>query len=111
MNPKITLKNQPQPKPITQAANPLLMTPTVPGFSYEEYRHIKLKQINKALDESIPLKNQHPTILAEAMRYTILAGGKRITPSVCLASCEAVGGSESLAMPAACALEMMFTMS
>ncbi|KAK3218476.1 hypothetical protein Dsin_012446 [Dipteronia sinensis] len=49
--------------------------------------------------------------LHEAMIYSLLAGGKRVHPILCIASCELVGGEESLAIPMACALEMIHTMS
>lgn len=45
------------------------------------------------------------------MKYSLMAGGKRIRPILCLASCEMFGGSESSAMPTAVALEMIHTMS
>ncbi|CAA7058318.1 unnamed protein product [Microthlaspi erraticum] len=45
------------------------------------------------------------------MRYAILAGGKRVRPILCLAVCELVGGEERLAIPAACSVEMIHTMS
>jgi len=44
-------------------------------------------------------------------RYSLLAGGKRVRPCLCLAACEAVGGEVATAMPAACAMEMLHTMS
>ena len=44
-------------------------------------------------------------------RYSLLAGGKRIRPALCLAACELVGGTIEQAMPAACAMEMIHTMS
>ena len=44
-------------------------------------------------------------------RYSLLAGGKRIRPALCLAACELVGGTVEQAMPAACAMEMIHTMS
>ena len=44
-------------------------------------------------------------------RYSLLAGGKRIRPALCLAACELVGGSIEQAMPTACAMEMIHTMS
>jgi geranylgeranyl pyrophosphate synthase len=52
-------------------------------------------------------------MLADAMRYSLLAGGKRLRPLLVLAAAEAVGGpgARSLAMPAACALEMIHTYS
>ena len=49
--------------------------------------------------------------LAEAMRYSLLGGGKLIRPILALASCEAVGGSPEEAIGFACALEMIHTYS
>ncbi|KFK32635.1 hypothetical protein AALP_AA6G269000 [Arabis alpina] len=69
----------------------------------------KAKTVYRALDEAIPLTE--PLKIHEAMRYAILAGGKRIRPILCLAACELVGGNERLATPAACAVEMIHTMS
>ena len=43
--------------------------------------------------------------------YSLLAGGKRLRPILCLAACEAVGGNIEDAMPAACAIEMIHTYS
>ena len=45
------------------------------------------------------------------MRYSVTAGGKRLRPILCLASCEAVGGKRAAAIPAACAIEMIHTYS
>ncbi|SHI08161.1 geranylgeranyl diphosphate synthase, type II [Sporobacter termitidis DSM 10068] len=49
--------------------------------------------------------------LAEAMRYSLLAGGKRIRPVMVLAFCRAAGGDIEKALPAACAVEMLHTYS
>ena len=49
--------------------------------------------------------------LAESMRYSLLAGGKRIRPVLALAFCDALGGDIEKALPAACALEMIHTYS
>jgi geranylgeranyl diphosphate synthase type II len=45
------------------------------------------------------------------MRYSLLAGGKRLRPILCLAACELAGGDASQALPTAVALEMIHTMS
>ena len=45
------------------------------------------------------------------MRYSVTAGGKRLRPVLCLASADAVGGDRRLAMPAACAIELIHTYS
>ena len=52
-----------------------------------------------------------PPRLAEAMRYSVLGGGKRLRPVLCLMAAEACGGDPAAAMPAACALEMVHTYS
>jgi len=49
--------------------------------------------------------------LAGAMRYSLLAGGKRLRPVLVLAFCRAFGGDETTALPAACALELLHTYS
>lgn len=45
------------------------------------------------------------------MRYSLLAGGKRLRPVMLLAACEMAGGEAELALPFACALEMIHTYS
>ena len=50
-------------------------------------------------------------LLLEAMRYSLLAGGKRLRPVLCLSFCEAVGGDIIKALPGACAIEMVHTYS
>ena len=55
---------------------------------------------------SLPLSG-----LAEAMRYSLLAGGKRIRPILVLEFCRICGGSVEKALPVACAIEMLHTYS
>ncbi len=49
--------------------------------------------------------------LAEAMRYSLLAGGKRIRPMLVLEFCRVSGGDVEAALPVACAIEMLHTYS
>lgn len=49
--------------------------------------------------------------LQEAMRYSLLAGGKRIRPVLTLAVCEALGGKAETALPLGCGLELVHTYS
>ena len=49
--------------------------------------------------------------LAEAMRYSLLAGGKRIRPMLVLEFCRIAGGDVAAALPVACAIEMLHTYS
>lgn len=78
-------------------------------FDLSAYLRQRQKQVEVALDNFLPVKD--PATIYEAMRYSLLAGGKRLRPILCLASCELVGGTIDMAMPTACALEMVHTMS
>jgi geranylgeranyl diphosphate synthase type II len=49
--------------------------------------------------------------LEEAMRYSLLAGGKRIRPVLCLASARAAGTDPADVLPAAAAIELIHTYS
>jgi geranylgeranyl diphosphate synthase type II len=52
-----------------------------------------------------------PPSLLEAMEYSLLAPGKKLRPILVLMGCQASGGSEAAALPAACAVEMVHTYS
>jgi geranylgeranyl diphosphate synthase type II len=78
-------------------------------FELKSYLKAKKQLVEAALDHSIPIGT--PTTIYEAMRYSLLAGGKRLRPILCLATCELMGGTLEMAMPTACALEMIHTMS
>lgn len=52
-----------------------------------------------------------PEPLRAAMEYSLLAGGKRLRPMLCLSACEMMGGALEAALPLACALEMIHTYS
>ena len=78
-------------------------------FNLENYLKQQKSLVERALDESIAIAR--PEKIYEAMRYSLLAGGKRLRPILCLATCELTGGTSEMAMPTACALEMIHTMS
>ena len=65
--------------------------------------------VNLALDALLPPADERPAKLHAAMRYSVFAGGKRLRPILCIASCEACGGTAEQAMQAACALELLHT--
>ncbi|MBC1196625.1 polyprenyl synthetase family protein [Microcystis aeruginosa BLCCF158] len=79
------------------------------NFSLASYLEEKRLIVESALDSSLVIGN--PAKIYEAMRYSLLAGGKRLRPILCLATCELMGGSLEMALPTACALEMIHTMS
>jgi geranylgeranyl diphosphate synthase type II len=76
----------------------------------KSYIKQKGRIIDAALDAMIEESRLSPA-LVEAMKYSLMAGGKRIRPVLCLAACEAVGGEPQKALIAACALEMIHTYS
>lgn len=78
-------------------------------FDLDTYLKEQKTLVEAALDNSLEIKK--PEKIYEAMRYSLLAGGKRLRPILCLATCELTGGSREIAMPTACALEMIHTMS
>ncbi len=109
-----------------------------PAFDFDKYVAEKALIVNEALDLAVPL--QKPETIHESMRYglgggglwldnlmgsiwlivhhtspylrySLLAGGKRVRPMLTLAACELVGGNIATALPTACAMEMIHTMS
>ncbi|MBI3999592.1 MAG: polyprenyl synthetase family protein [Candidatus Omnitrophica bacterium] len=66
-----------------------------------------MKRIEQALDEFLPKPSQHLSQIHEAMRYSVLNGGKRIRPLLCLAVCHMLGGKEEDALIPACAVELI----
>ena len=74
----------------------------------EEYR----AKIDTALAAYFRLPDTLPQSgLAKSMRYSLLAGGKRIRPMLVLEFCRIAGGDPEMAMPIACAIEMLHTYS
>ena len=80
-------------------------------MSLDEYLRERRSEIDAALLAALPAPPDCPAHLAGAMAYSVTAGGKRLRPVLCLASCEAVGGDRAAAMPAACAIELIHTYS
>jgi geranylgeranyl pyrophosphate synthase len=77
------------------------------------------KRVDEALDRYLPIPPACPAVLSEAMRYSVFAGGKRLRPILTLAAADAIaraagsapGVASDLALPAACALELIHTYS
>jgi geranylgeranyl diphosphate synthase type II len=76
-----------------------------------DYLESRRAEVEAALAAVLPTPPDCPDVLASAMRYSLLAGGKRLRPILCLTSAEAVGGDRRLALPAACAIELIHTYS
>ncbi len=63
------------------------------------------------LEKAVPIEENHQKVIYEAMRYSLLAGGKRIRPVIALGVCEMLGGNIEYALPFAAALECIHTYS
>ena len=75
--------------------------------SLKEYKKI----VDLHLTDQIPETAEFAETLTDAMRYSLEVGGKRLRPSLLLASCEFAGGSIIEALPYALALEYIHTYS
>ena len=71
----------------------------------------RAEEVNRWLDALVPAESIPPRQLHRAIRYSLLAGGKRLRPILTLAVGEAFGASTDDLMPAACAFEMIHTYS
>ena len=69
------------------------------------------RQIDAALSGYSEFPKDCPGKLREAIRYSLLAPGKRLRPLLVLWAAEGCGGSPAAAMPAACAVEMVHAYS
>lgn len=70
----------------------------------------KQKQVEDFLASQFTEGGNHQVLL-DAMRYSLLAGGKRLRPVLCMSFCEMCGGTAEAALPAAAAIEMVHTYS
>ena len=97
------------------------MTPATPatGGRFAEFVRVRRAQIDAALARFLPDVPACPPLVAEAMRYSLDAGGKRLRPLLALATADAMAVARredadaacELALPAACAIELIHTYS
>jgi geranylgeranyl diphosphate synthase type II len=71
----------------------------------------KQQVIETALDRYTTFSPDCPEVLKEAIRYSLLLPGKRLRPMLVMLAAEACGGTVEMAVPAACAVEMVHTYS
>jgi geranylgeranyl diphosphate synthase type II len=76
-----------------------------------EYLERKRIDVDRFLDLVAPPSITPPTALHESMRYSLLAGGKRIRPILTIAAAEAIATTAPGLMPVACSLEFIHTYS
>jgi geranylgeranyl diphosphate synthase type II len=76
-----------------------------------DYLCSRQEQVDDYLRKQVRFGEGCPAALAEAMRYSLLAPGKRLRPLLVLMASEAAGGADDNALPAAAAVEMIHTYS
>jgi geranylgeranyl diphosphate synthase type II len=92
------------------------MTQTTPieRSRLAEFLRDARRRVDEALDRFLPAVDEAspvPPRLAEAMRYSVQGGGKRLRPILCMMAAEACGADPAEALPSACALEFVHTYS
>lgn len=85
-------------------------------FDLSEYVMSKQPVLNTMLKETVAsIDPPNTDLVSECMEYSLMAGGKRVRPVLCLAAAEMFAESkeeaEAAALPTAVALEMIHTMS
>lgn len=76
------------------------------------YLKDRQRQVDAELKRLLPSTKTRPGTVHEAMRYSVLAGGKRLRPILCLAACEACGGDAAArknALTLGAAVEILHT--
>ncbi len=84
---------------------------TIQQFDLKAYLKERAEEVDQALETYIPMEGDYLGNIGQSMRYCLFPGGKRFRPVICLAAAEALGKSRELAMPAACAFEMIHCFS
>jgi len=80
-------------------------------MSFSQQYQAYVEMVNSALEKYVPEKNSPQKSLYDAMRYSLMAGGKRLRPVLFLATAQLLEGNPKDVLPFACAIEMIHTYS
>jgi geranylgeranyl diphosphate synthase type II len=78
----------------------------LPHFFEEDHR-----LVDAELERLLPAENERPSLIHQAMRYSVFAGGKRVRPILCIEAFRIFSGGVAAVLPVACALEFIHTYS
>ena len=81
------------------------------SFDLTKYLDTRRALVDDALERVLPSEDAVPVTLHRAMRYSVLAPGKRLRPTLVIAGAEAVGGAGDAVLDTACALELIHAYS
>ena len=80
-------------------------------MNFEEQLAADVREIEEILKRYLPKEEGYAKMVAEAVNYSVLAGGKRLRPMLLLECCRLFGGREELAAPFMAAIEFIHTYS
>ena len=78
---------------------------------YAQIVNTRLEEIFPKLAENSFVEGEMPELLARSMNYSLLAGGKRLRPSMVLAALDMLGGDSAAWLDFACSVEMIHSYS
>jgi farnesyl diphosphate synthase len=78
---------------------------------FRDHLRVTAEAVEAALDRVLPVPSGHHAVVAEAMRYAALGGGKRLRPFLVLETARMLGGDMTHAMTVGCALECLHVYS
>jgi geranylgeranyl diphosphate synthase type II len=96
---------------IMNSATTLIEESSLDAYIVETRQRIEIALKTYLPEVSDAPDNACPARLASAMRYSVLNGGKRLRAVLCVMAAGACGGDSEVAIPAACALEMVHSYS
>ena len=82
-----------------------------PREAFEAQLEVWRERMERALASRLPPADEMPTRLHQAMRYSVLGGGKRVRPALVFATARTLGLSEDEVEAAACAIELIHVYS
>jgi geranylgeranyl diphosphate synthase type II len=78
-------------------------------FDLNDYLKQQQSRVEACLKTLLPPEKTRPSVLHQAMTYSVLAGGKRFRPILCAAAAQACGREDGHALAAGSALELLHT--
>ncbi len=67
--------------------------------------------VDAELERLLPAENERPSLIHQAMRYSVFAGGKRVRPILCIEAFRIFSDETPAVLPVACAMEFIHTYS
>jgi len=96
---------------VTKAADHRTLNSALETSGFEAQMEAWRLRMEQALEKRLPRADEVPQRLHQAMRYSVLAGGKRVRPALLFATARTLGLAEDEVEAAACAVELIHVYS